>query len=153
MSASTVPAVRAALVARVANLLAAGGDTETKATYGHPGQKTPARFVAVSTTENGVTREQRTMPLRQTSSKTETYDLRLVFWNLEGKHDTKTQQRVTEQCWAAFDLVDTGLRAEPTLDQLVTAAQITRAVDDDFLLTEGRAAQIVATVTITVNRA
>lgn len=153
MSTSTVPAVRAALVTRFRQLLADAGDTTVKVTYGHPGQKVPARFVAVASTDEGVAREQRTLPLRQSSSRTETYGLTVVLWSLNGRHSDEVQQQVTEDCWATFDTLDTGLRADPSLDGLVTSALFTLAVDDDFFTDEGRAAQIVATVTVTVNRA
>lgn len=153
MSTSTVPVVRAALVTRFGALLVAAKDTRTRVTYGHPGQKIPTRFVAVHSTESGVDREQRTLPLRQSTSRTETYDVVVILWNQEGRHEDVVQRRVTEACWATFDVLDTGLRASPSLEGVVTSALFTKAVDDDFLLTEGRAAQIVATVTITVNRA
>jgi hypothetical protein len=151
VSASTVPAVRAALLVRCRELLTAAGDTATKVTYGHPGQDIPKRFVGVASTADGLTREQRTLPLRPSSSRTEEYGINLLLWNSDGSPDK--QQQVTEDCWATFDLIDTGLRVDPTLGKLVTSALITRAVDDDFLLTEGRAAQIVATVSVTCNRA
>lgn len=151
MSASTVPLVRAAMVVRFAELLTAAGDLTTKVTYGHPGQNIPPAFVAVSSTDAGLDREQRTLPLRQSSSRTETYGLTVILWNLTNNHDQ--QQQITEACWATFDILDTGLRAETTLGGVVTSALFTRAVDDDFLLHEGRAAQIVATCSVNVNRA
>lgn len=153
MSTSTVPAVRAALVTRFAQLLIDAGDTTTKVTYGHPGKNVPARYVAVSSTEDGLTREQRTLPLRQSSSRTESYGIQVILWSLNGGQTPAHQQQVVEECWTALDVLDSGLRAETTLGGLVTSALITRAIDDDFLLAEGRAAQIVATVTVTVNRA
>lgn len=153
MSTSTVPAVRAALVTRFGELLAAAGDTATKVTYGHPGQKLPARLVAVTATSEGVTREQRTQPLRANASRTEAYGLRVVLWVLDGRQDEAAQKRVVEACWAIFDVLDTGLRTETTLGGLVGSALITRADDDDFFLDKGRAAQIVATVTVHVPRA
>ena len=89
MSATTVPRVRAALVAKVVALLAAAPvDYETQVFYGHPGQEIPQQFVAVAETESGVTREQRTLPLRQASSRGETYDVRLVVWCATGDHDS-----------------------------------------------------------------
>ena len=153
MSVSTVPVVRAALVTRFSALLTAAGDIKTQVTYGHPGQKIPTRFVAVHSTESGIAREQRTVPLRQSSSRTETYGLVVILWNQEGRYDDAAQRRLTEACWATFDVLDTGLRANPSLNGVVTSALFTKAVDDDFVLTEGRAAQIVAIATITVNRA
>lgn len=153
MSTSTVAPVRAALVARFGQLLTAAGDTQTKVTYGHPGQSVPPRFVAVSSTEDGLTREQKTMMLRTSASRTETYGLTVILWNLTGTQSPAGQQAVVEDCWRTFDVLDTGLRAETTLGGLVTSALFTRAVDDDFLLNEGRAAQIEATVTVNLNRA
>jgi hypothetical protein len=134
-------------------MLAAANDTITKVTYGHPGQNIPGRFVAVADTENGVEREQRTLPLKRTSSRTETYGLRVVVWVLLKDFDSTAQQSATEQAWTLADLLDDDLRAEPTLGGLVTWALPTRFVDDDFLLNEGRAAEIVVTVSVNVNRA
>lgn len=153
MSSFTVPTVRAALVVRAAELLLAAGDTTTKVLYGPPGQKLPARFVSVSTTVDGVNREQRTLPLRTSGSRTESYGIRLVLWCQDGRHDDEAQQLVTEACWSTLSVLDQGLRAEPTLSSLVTSALITSADDDDFLLDRGRASQIVAVVTVNLNRA
>jgi hypothetical protein len=153
MSRSTVPLVRAALFTRFTDLLAAAGDTATKVTYGHPGQQIPQRYVSVSSTDDGITRDQKTIPLRAASSRTETYGLTVVLWNLTGTQSSAGQRQMVEDCWATFDVLDTGLREETTLGGLVTWALFTRAVDDDFLLNEGRAAQIVATVTVNLNRA
>jgi hypothetical protein len=153
VSTSTVPAVRAKLVERFSALLTAAGDNRTKVTYGHPGQNVPARFVAVDTTEDGLTRSQLSMPLRPSASRTETYDLRVIVWSLTGSHKPEAQRQVTEECWSIFDVLDTGLRSETTLGGLVSSALINRAVDDDFLLNEGRAAQIVLSVTVHVSRA
>lgn len=149
MSATTVPAVRAALVARVQALLATAADTTTQVFYGHPGRTIPGRFIAVADTDAGVTREQRTFPLRKDRSRTETYDVRLVVWALDGDHDA--QQQVTEQVWALVDLIDDGLRAEPTLGELVTWALPSSFDDTDFLLNEGRAAQVVVLISVNVN--
>lgn len=150
MSSTTVPAVRAALVARVTAMLATAGDTATEVFYGSPGRNVPSRFVAVADTENGVSREQRTLPLRKTSSRTEEYDLRVVVWVLSGDHDA--QQAVTEAAWGLVNILDDNLRAEPTLDGLVDWALPARYDDQDFLLNEGRAAQVVVTVNVHVNR-
>jgi hypothetical protein len=148
VSTFTVPAVRAALLARLTTDLPG-----VTVTYGAPGKQIPKRFVAVDSTESGVEREQRTLPLRATSSRTETYDLRLVVWSFTSDYDSTAQQTVTEDAWDTAAGIDASLRAETTLGGVVTSALITRAVDDDFLLNEGRAAQIVLTVTVTVNRA
>ena len=152
MSATTVPAVRAALVTQIRALLVAAGDSTTEVTYGHPGRTVPAKFVAVAQTEDGVGREQRTLPLRKTSSRTETYDLRLILWVL-GDHDPTSQQSVTEQVWALAAVIDDGLRDDPDLGGLVTWALPSRFDDEDFLLNEGRAAQIVMSISVQVNRA
>jgi hypothetical protein len=149
VSLFTVPSVRAALVTRLTADVPAG----VVVTYGHPGKQIPKRFVAVDSTEDGVTREQRTLPLRATASRTETYDLRLILWSFTADFDSTAQQTVTEDAWATVAAVDASLRAETTLGGVVTSALVTRAVDDDFLLNEGRAAQIVLTVTVNVNRA
>lgn len=94
------------------------------------------------------------MPLRQTASRTEGYGLTAVIWVLIGKHDDDAQRQATEQAWSVFDVLDAGLRTAQgvTLGGIVTSALITRAVDDDFLLDEGRAAQIVTTITVALNR-
>ncbi len=149
MSATTVPAVRTALVARLAALLGA----DAQVIYGHPGQTIPKTYVAVATTEAGVTREQRTMPLRRTSSRTETYDLRLVVWCATGDHSSAAQQAVIAKAWDLCDRIDDDLRAEPTLGGLVDWALPSKFDDDDFLLNEGRAAQVVVLISVHVNRA
>lgn len=146
MSATTVPAVRAALVARLTALLPG-----TPVFYGHPGRNVPAVFVAVADTADGVGREQRTLPLRRESSRTESYDLRLVVWCLTGDHDA--QQQVTEQAWALVDQIDDDLRREPTLGGVVQWALPTSYADQDFLLNEGRAAEVLVLVNVNVNRA
>lgn len=152
MSATTVPAVRAALVTRIrAMLTAAPADTTTEVFYGSPGRNVPGQFIAVADTADGVGREQRTLPLRKTSSRTETYDLRVVVWVLSGDHDA--QQTVTEQAWALVDRLDNDLRGEPTLGGLVTYALPSRFDDQDFLLNEGRAAQVIVLVSVHVTRA
>lgn len=151
MSATTVPTVRAALVARLRAMLAAAPvDTTTEVFYGSPGRNVPTRFIAVADTQDGVTREQRTLPLRKSSSRTETYDLRLVVWVLAGDHDA--QQSVTEAAWSLVDRIDDDLRLEPTLGGLVTYALPSRFDDEDFLLNEGRAAQVVVLVSVNVQR-
>lgn len=153
MSATTVPTVRAALVTKIKALLVAAGDSTTEVTYGHPGRTIPAKFVAVAQTEDGVGREQRTLPLRKTSSRTETYDLRLILWVQVGDHEPASQQSVTEQAWALAAVIDDGLRDDPDLGGLVTWALPSRFDDEDFLLNEGRAAQIVMSISVQVNRA
>ena len=125
-------------------------DTTAEVFYGSPGRTVPARFIAVADTENGVEREQRTLPLRKTTSRTETYDLRLVVWVLIGDHDS--QQTATEAAWTLVDRIDDDLRGEPTLGGLVTYALPSRFDDQDFLLTEGRAAQVVVLVSVNVQR-
>lgn len=151
MSATTVPAVRAALVTRVAALVAASGNTETITLYGGPSQGVPESYIAVADTASGVKRDQRTLPLRKTSSRTETYDLRLVIWCFTGDHDA--QRAVTEKAWGLATLIDDGLRDEYTLGGLVTSALPSSFDDSDFLLNEGRAAQIVVLISVTVTRA
>lgn len=154
MSATTVPTVRAALVTRLRAMLAvAPVDAVTTVHYGHPGQDVPAAFIAVADTADGVTREQRTLPLRKTSSRTETYDVRVIVWCSTGEHDSPAQQRVTEQAWALCTRIDDDLRGEPTLGGLVTWALPASFADEDYLLNEGRAAQIVVTITVHVTRA
>lgn len=152
MSSTTVPAVRAALVARLGPVLQGLAEV----TYGHPGeQNIPPRFVAVSgTDEGGVTRDQRTFPLKVNRSRMETYDLRLVCWVLaRDGHGPAQQQQATEACWALVDAIDNSLRAEPTLDGLVTWALPTSFRDEDFLLQEGRAAQVLVNISVHVNTA
>jgi hypothetical protein len=151
MSATTVPTVRAALKARVETLLAAAGDTQTKPSYGHPGKNIPARYIAVADTDDGVTRDQRTHPLRKTSSRTETYDLRLIIWCKTGDHSK--QQQMVETSWELAGLIDDGLRDEPTLGGLVTWALPSRFIDSDLYLNEGFASEIIVIVTVNVNRA
>lgn len=151
MSATTVPTVRAALVTKIKALLVAAGDNLTEVTYGHPGRTIPAKFVAVAQTEDGVGREQRTLPLRKTSSRTETYDLRLIVWVQDGDHDS--QQSVTEQAWTIAAVIDDGLRDDPDLGGLVTWALPSKFDDEDFLLNEGRAAQVLVTISVQLNRA
>lgn len=152
MSATTVPAVRAALVARLRTILAPAGIPAEHVFYGSPGQNVPREFVAVAeTSADGVAREQRTLPLRKTSSRTETYALRLVVWCMTGNHDA--QQTVTEKAWSLTTLIDDDLRGEPTLGGLVTWALPSQFDDTDFLLNEGRAAQVVVSVSVNVNRA
>lgn len=145
MSATTVPAVRAALHSRLATLL-----TGVPVVYGHPGQNIPKTFVSVADTQDGVSREQHTLPLRRNASRTETYDLRLVVWAFTNNHSQ--QREVTEQAWLLVDRIDDDLRAEPTLGGLVTWALPTSYADDDYLLHEGRAAQVVVLVSVNVNR-
>lgn len=151
MSATTVPAVRAALVTRLRAALAAAADTTTEVLYGPPGQTVPQQFIAVADTDAGVTREQRTLPLRKQSSRTETYDVRLVVWCADGNPDA--QQSVTERCWALTTLIDDDLRGEPTLGGLVTWALPSSFQDQDFRLNEGRAAEVIVMVSVHVNRA
>lgn len=151
MSATTVPSVRAALVTRIRSMLAlAPADTTTEVFYGSPGRNVPGQFIAVADTESGVAREQRTLPLRKASSRTETYDLRVVVWVLLGDHDA--QQQATETAWALVDRLDNDLRGEPTLGGLVTYALPSRFEDTDFLLNEGRASEVVVTVSVNVQR-
>lgn len=153
MSATTVPRVRAALVTRLRVMLAAAPvDATTEVFYGAPGRNVPAQFIAVADTESGVAREQKTLPLRRTSSRVETYDLRLVVWVLLGDHDAAAQQSATETAWALVDRIDDDLRLEPTLGGLVTYALPSRFDDQDFLLNEGRAAQVVVLISVNVQR-
>lgn len=149
MSATTVPRVRAALVTRLRALLAAD-TTPTEVLYGSPGQNVPSRFIAVADTASGVEREQRTLPLRKASSRTESYELRLVVWVATSDYDA--QQAVSEAAWALVDRLDDDLRDEPTLGGLVTYALPSRFDDSDFLLNEGRAAQVVVSVSVNVQR-
>lgn len=152
MSATTVPTVRAAMVARLRELLTAAGDATTEVFYGAPGQNVPDRFIAVADTDAGVDREQHTLPLRRNASRTETYDLRVVVWCRQGDHSSAAQQAMVEAAWGLVDLLDDGLRAEPTLGGLVTHALPSRFDDQDFLLNEGRAAQVLVFVSVHVNR-
>ena len=131
-------------------MLAAAGDTTTEVFYGSPGRVVPQRFIAVADTDAGVAREQRTLPLRKASSRTETYDVRLVVWVQVNDHDA--QQAATEAVWDLVDLIDNDLRDEPSLDGLVTWALPSLFDDRDFLLNEGRAAQVIVQVSVHVNR-
>lgn len=154
MSATTVPTVRAALRTRIIAALATAADTTTEVFYGAPGRTIPDRYIAVAdTAEGGVEREQRTLPLRKTTSRTETYDLRVVIWCKTGNHDSADQQSMVEAAWSLASLLDDDLRGEPTLGGLVDWALPTRFDDSDFLLNEGRAAQVVVSVSVHVNRA
>lgn len=159
MSASSIPAVRDRLVTLLKASLAEAGDRQTQVTYGHPGKNLPARYIAVcDSDEAGARREQRTFPLRRTSSRTEDYQLRVVIWNLVGNHSD--QRTPTLATWALADLLDDLCRANHTLksgptanDGLVDWALCTGFSDADFLLAEGRASEIVVSVSVHVTRA
>lgn len=145
----TVPAVRAALITRFTANLASAGLSSIPVVYGHPGQDVPAAFVSVSTSD-GVDRQQKRMPLLTTSME-EDYGLTVIVWHLDGDHTR--QQQVAEAAWLTASTLEAGLRAETTLGGLVQWALFTRFDDEDFLLKEGRAAQITCTVTIHKTRA
>jgi hypothetical protein len=157
MSSVSVPAVRAALLAQHrAALDAAGMGDGTAApvatTYGHPGEFVPPAFVAVSTTTEGVKREHRRYPMNRTSSQTEEYDLHVVVWVQTPDKTPEAQQAVTERAWAIAGVLDDGLRADYTIGQRVGWALFTDFDDEDFLLHEGRAAQLLCTVHVHVSR-
>lgn len=152
MSAATVPAVRAALVARFRAALTAAGLLDVSVLYGHPGQEIPPSFVSVSHTVAGLTRDQKRMPLKSTSME-ERYGLTVVIWQQDPDYSPETQQALTERAWLIADVLDADLRGNTTLGGVVQWALFTEFDDQDFYLTEGRAAQLVCTVTVNVTRA
>lgn len=151
MSAFTVPAVRAALVARHRAALTAAGLPDVAVTYGQPGPEIPSAFVAVSASD-GVTRTVKRMPNRVTGSSDETYDLKVVLWVSTTGFTSDAQQAVTERVWSIAAVLEADLRTDPTLGGAVLTALYRSFDDDDYYLTEGRAAQLVGTVAVTAVR-
>lgn len=153
MAAVSVPRVRAALTGLFRDTLAAAPTmSDVAVTYGHPGQTIPPAFVAVAQTVDGLERENKRLPIRSTSMA-ETYAQRVIVWQATSEYTSEAQQAVTERVWAVADLLEAALRAQHTLGGLVTSALFTRFDDLDFLLKEGRAAQLLCDVAVNVNRA
>ena len=149
MSTSSVPAVRAALFDSLPGWLGA----DWSVFYGFPGKDVPQRFAAVSSTVDGLSREQRTLPLRQGSSRTENYGLTVILWHLERSFTSAAIRTAVESTWVAADAIDNGLRTDPSLTGLVTSALLTDYEDTDHFLNEGYASQLVLTVTVQSVRA
>lgn len=151
---STYPAVRAALVARFEATL--NGETDPPVTYGDPGRQVPPRYVAVASTTGPVTHAIKRLPHDATTSVDEDYGLEVVFWSLVKNQNTpQAGQQAAEDVWEIARRLDESLRASIdayTLGGLVTWAYFSEFVPDDFTLSEGRASQIVATVTVKAAR-
>ncbi len=151
---STVLAVRQQLVERFTGYLDAAGIDECPVFRGHPGQVVPLRHVAVGTTTEGGTRRQtRRLPFGL-GAVGEEYDLEVGIWQeTPGSYDVDAQAACTDMVWAIAHTLDAGLRSEISEYRLetdgvalVTAIYFTGFDDDEFLLEEGRAAEIVATL-------
>lgn len=158
---STVPAVRVGLFDLFTAELAQDGDP--RVLYSD-GRDDGDFFVKVGTTTgNGSERTIRRMPHDLSSSVNETYAVEVfVYRLLRGRNDSAATRQACDQVFAVMERLDLALRRDyrletvtapqPNGQPLITVAHFGDFLSTDYALQEGRATDIVATVTVTAAR-
>lgn len=142
--ASAVPTASAALVAMVGDALAT--QPEVLVCYGHPGPVDSHDIVALMAAESAT---EPTVMQVGPRPLDETLDLTVVVscWRGGG---LEVQPAVTDRAYALADVIDTAVRADPTLRGSVWSARVAAIVqapvDDPDVLAKGRLTELSVTV-------
>ena len=147
---STVPQVRAALVELFTAALNLPGDPPVLYS---DGRDDGDFFVKVGTVAGQAERSIKRMPHTTTSSMDEDYSVEVYIWRiLRSRNDSAATREACEAAFAIADRLDAALRADYRLGDLVTWSYFADFTSSDYAVPEGRATDIVTTVTVKTAR-
>lgn len=130
-------------------------------TYGHPGNAW-ASYSWLAVVPSGEPWRQstkrapdRTANLGTGGSRDSDWSLTLALWvPAPNRFEEADQQACVELAWAGFDVVNNDLRTPTgmTLDDLVTFVEIDQVEHNDYLLEEGRGAELLCRLQVQERR-